>query len=434
MGGKQLLAVAPKDGHLHGYDLATNTWLYRVPVTTVENADAPFRARAESVRFCPGPVGGDEWNTSGLRSEHQLDPVGRGRLVLLRSQYRTTRSFAACRSASPSPESHTLNPFNMFGDRSVARTRLGGWVYATDADTGVWKWRAKSNFPVVGGITPTAGGVVFFGDLGGNFYALDSSTGQKLLGQSDRRRHRRRRDHLYREWRAKNRRGRRFHDGGLADEVHSAKVVILGMDDSGDAMMRVSTQRCLLEARHLAARSHALRSRLPVAHAICVRHQFPHHLSGLHDRAGGMARDDRRRSPLSPASEVYRRVFDFWLKIFALSFGMGVVTGIVMAFQFGTNWGVLAEKTGSIQGPLLGYEAFTAFMLEATFFGVMLLGRNRVSPRFYFFACCMVSLGNDVLLVLDPRQQQLDAGAARPFDRRRQDHSRRTGGRSSPAR
>ena len=96
---------------------------------------------------------------------------------------------------------------------------------------------------------------------------------------------------------------------------------------------------------------------------------------------------------LATGNALYRRVFDFWIKIFALSFGMGVVTGIVMAFQFGTNWGVLAEKTGSIQGPLLGYEAFTAFILEATFFGVMLLGRNRVSPRFYFFACCMVSLG-----------------------------------------
>ena len=92
-------------------------------------------------------------------------------------------------------------------------------------------------------------------------------------------------------------------------------------------------------------------------------------------------------------NEIYRRVFDFWLKIFAVSFGMGVVTGLVMAFQFGTNWSVLAEKMGAIQGPLLGYEAFTAFMLEATFFGVVLLGRNRVSPRFYFFACCMVSLG-----------------------------------------
>ena len=90
---------------------------------------------------------------------------------------------------------------------------------------------------------------------------------------------------------------------------------------------------------------------------------------------------------------LYRRVFDFWLKVFAVSFGMGVVTGIVMAFQFGTNWGVLAERMGSIQGPLLGYEAFTAFMLEATFFGVMLLGRDRVPQGFYFFACCMVALG-----------------------------------------
>ncbi len=90
---------------------------------------------------------------------------------------------------------------------------------------------------------------------------------------------------------------------------------------------------------------------------------------------------------------IYRRVFDFWLRVFAVSFAMGVVTGIVMAFQFGTNWGVLAERSGPVQGPLLGYESFTAFMLEATFFGVMLLGRERVSPRFYFFACCMVSLG-----------------------------------------
>src|SRR4029077_4804438 len=65
---------------------------------------------------------------------------------------------------------------------------------------------------------------------------------------------------------------------------------------------------------------------------------------------------------LAPGNPVYRRVFGCWLKVFALSFGMGVVSGIVMAFQFGTNWSVLAERTGSIQGPLLGYEAFTAFM------------------------------------------------------------------------
>jgi cytochrome bd ubiquinol oxidase subunit I len=96
---------------------------------------------------------------------------------------------------------------------------------------------------------------------------------------------------------------------------------------------------------------------------------------------------------LATGNPVYQRVFDFWLKVFAVSFGVGVVTGVVMAFQFGTNWGVLSERMGAIQGPLLGYETFTAFMLEATFFGVMLLGRGRVSPGFYFFACCMVSLG-----------------------------------------
>jgi cytochrome d ubiquinol oxidase subunit I len=96
---------------------------------------------------------------------------------------------------------------------------------------------------------------------------------------------------------------------------------------------------------------------------------------------------------LATGNPDYRRLFDFWLKVFAVSFGMGVVSGIVMAFQFGTNWSVLAEKTGSIQGPLLGYETFTAFLLEATFFGVVMFGRSRVSPGFYLFSCCMVALG-----------------------------------------
>ena len=89
---------------------------------------------------------------------------------------------------------------------------------------------------------------------------------------------------------------------------------------------------------------------------------------------------DYRGVRLATRNSIYRSVFDFWLKVFALSFGMGVVTGIVMAFQFGTNWSVLAERSGPIMGPLLGYEAFTAFILEATFFGVMLLGRDWVSP------------------------------------------------------
>ena len=90
---------------------------------------------------------------------------------------------------------------------------------------------------------------------------------------------------------------------------------------------------------------------------------------------------------------VYRTLFDFWLKIFAIAFGMGVVSGIVMAFQFGTNWSRLSAATGPIQGPLLSYESFTAFAVEASFFGILIFGRPRVSARIYFLSALMVALG-----------------------------------------
>jgi cytochrome bd ubiquinol oxidase subunit I len=90
---------------------------------------------------------------------------------------------------------------------------------------------------------------------------------------------------------------------------------------------------------------------------------------------------------------VYRRLFEFWLKIFGVTFGMGVVSGIVLAFEFGMNWSRLSEATGPIQGPLLTYESFTAFALEASFFGVLIFGRNRVSPAVYLFSTAMVALG-----------------------------------------
>jgi len=90
---------------------------------------------------------------------------------------------------------------------------------------------------------------------------------------------------------------------------------------------------------------------------------------------------------------LWRDLYFFWLKIFAVSFGMGVVSGIVMSFQFGTNWAVLSERAGNILGPLLSYEVLTAFFLEATFLGVMLFGWKRVSHRLHFFATCMVALG-----------------------------------------
>src|SRR6201998_1339052 len=88
----------------------------------------------------------------------------------------------------------------------------------------------------------------------------------------------------------------------------------------------------------------------------------------------------------------YRQVFEFLLKIFGGAFGLGVVSGIVMAFQFGSNWSVLARMSGPIQGPLLAYETFTAFALEASFFGVLLFGRSRVPPWFYLFSPTTVAL------------------------------------------
>jgi cytochrome d ubiquinol oxidase subunit I len=90
---------------------------------------------------------------------------------------------------------------------------------------------------------------------------------------------------------------------------------------------------------------------------------------------------------------VYQVLFEFWLKIFGVAFGLGVVSGIVMAFQFGTNWSVLSKMSGPVQGPLLMYETFTAFMLEASFFGVLIFGRSRVPPWFYLFSTAMVALG-----------------------------------------
>jgi cytochrome d ubiquinol oxidase subunit I len=89
----------------------------------------------------------------------------------------------------------------------------------------------------------------------------------------------------------------------------------------------------------------------------------------------------------------YRLVFEFWLKIFGVAFGLGVVSGIVMAFQFGTNWSELSRASGPIQGVLISYETFTAFFLEASFFGILLFGRPRVPPWFYLFSTAMVALG-----------------------------------------
>src|SRR5690606_27458032 len=85
--------------------------------------------------------------------------------------------------------------------------------------------------------------------------------------------------------------------------------------------------------------------------------------------------------------------FKYWMKIFAVAFGMGVVSGVVMSYQFGTNWSVFADKAGPIVGPLMAYEVLTAFFLEAGFLGVMLFGMGRVGKGLHFTATVLVALG-----------------------------------------
>ncbi|WP_416900042.1 MAG: cytochrome ubiquinol oxidase subunit I [Minwuia sp.] len=90
---------------------------------------------------------------------------------------------------------------------------------------------------------------------------------------------------------------------------------------------------------------------------------------------------------------VYFALFEYWKKIFAVAFGMGVVSGIVMSYQFGTNWAVFADRTGPVLGPLMAYEVLSAFFLEAGFLGIMLFGRDRVGERLHMFATAMVAVG-----------------------------------------
>ena len=96
---------------------------------------------------------------------------------------------------------------------------------------------------------------------------------------------------------------------------------------------------------------------------------------------------------LKTGKPVYIDLFKYWLKVFAVVFAMGVVSGIVMSYQFGTNWSVFSFKTGSVIGPLMAYEVLTAFFLEAGFLGVMLFGMSKVGKKLHFAATCMVALG-----------------------------------------
>ena len=96
---------------------------------------------------------------------------------------------------------------------------------------------------------------------------------------------------------------------------------------------------------------------------------------------------------LKTGDPIYAEVYKHWVKIFAVVFGLGVVSGVVMSYQFGTNWAVFSDKAGNVLGPLLAYEVLTAFFLEASFLGIMLFGWGRVSKRMHFASTAIVAVG-----------------------------------------
>ena len=96
---------------------------------------------------------------------------------------------------------------------------------------------------------------------------------------------------------------------------------------------------------------------------------------------------------LKTGNKLYEEIYRMWVKIFAVTFGMGVVSGVVLTYQFGTNWSTSSDMIGNILGPLLGYEVLTAFFLEASFLGIMLFGWNRVSPKMHFASTVIVACG-----------------------------------------
>jgi alcohol dehydrogenase (cytochrome c) len=150
-------------------------------VTRLENVDTPFTPD-KPVHFCPGASGGSEWNGPAYDPDTNLVITGEvDWCTTVKRQ--TDEQLQDAPYGGPWFGNAMRNPFHLFGRQDALGDLWGGWVYAVDADSGVAKWRLRSNYPIVSGVTPTAGGLVFVGDVGGNLYALDAETGEKLWGQ-----------------------------------------------------------------------------------------------------------------------------------------------------------------------------------------------------------------------------------------------------------
>jgi len=170
-GGKRLMAVTGKNGLLYGYDLATGKRLYETAVTTRSNVTAPLTAKG--THFCPGAGGGAEWNGPAYHPQTNLiytGEVDRCSTVTLTDDDETKGTAAGTPWTGAIKEA----PFGK------TDPTWAGWLMATDADTGKVKWKYKAAGPVLSGVTPTKGGLVFAGDMNGNAFAFDAANGKPL--------------------------------------------------------------------------------------------------------------------------------------------------------------------------------------------------------------------------------------------------------------
>jgi PQQ-dependent dehydrogenase (methanol/ethanol family) len=174
--GARVMALTPKDGFIYAFDRATNRRLYRLPMTTQYNTKAPMSAKG--VRFCPGVTGGAEWNGPAYDPQH--DALITGQVDWCSTVRIDTDEEVKSVSKYQPWSGSSKDGFGVYDPPSTWK----GWLTSIDAVSGKQHWRFKTPNPIIGAVTPTAGDVVLFGDMGGNFFALDSRTGKKL-GQWD---------------------------------------------------------------------------------------------------------------------------------------------------------------------------------------------------------------------------------------------------------
>lgn len=169
--GHRMMAEAPKDGFLYLIDLNDGKTVYRKPVTTVENVEAAITA--QGTRFCPGSQGGAEWNGPAFDPADNLIFTGE-------VDWCTTVRAAPAASLASAPLGQPWSGATEGFGQQDDQKRWGGWMTATAAGSGERKWQFHAPFPVMGGVTPTSGRLLLFGDMGGNFYAFDAANGKKL--------------------------------------------------------------------------------------------------------------------------------------------------------------------------------------------------------------------------------------------------------------